>query len=145
MIAYVDTSIVLRVLFSQPDPLEEWGRWEEAYSSELMGVEARRAVARLRMEQALEDEDVARALESLGLIEATLAIVPLTRPVLQRASLPMPTSVRTLDALHVASALLLRERQSLSLTFATHDRQQHLAARALGFECIGLQLAVGTR
>ncbi len=138
MIVYLDTSVVLRVLFAQPDPLVEWGRWEEAYTSELTGVESRRAVDRLRLERALEDEDVARALESLGLIDATLAIVPLTRPVLQRASLPMPLSVRTLDGLHLASALLLRERQSLPLVFATHDRQQHLGARALGFECIGL-------
>ena len=138
MILYLDTSVVLRVLFGQPDPLHEWSRWEEAYTSELMGVEARRAVERLRVERALADEGVARALEGLGLIEATLGAVPLTRPVLQRASLPMPTSVRTLDALHLATALLLRERRSLPLHFATHDRPQHLAARALGFECIGL-------
>ena len=138
MIVYLDTSVVLRVLFGQPDPLEEWGHWDEAYTSELMGIEARRAVDRLRVDHALADEDVARALEGIGLIEATLATVPLTRPVLQRASLPMPTTVRTLDALHIASALLLRERHSLSLLLATHDHQQHLAARALGFECIGL-------
>jgi hypothetical protein len=62
LIVYVDTSVVLRVLFAQPDPLEEWSRWQEAYTSELMGV-ARRAVDRLRVEQALEDEGVARALE----------------------------------------------------------------------------------
>jgi predicted nucleic acid-binding protein len=138
VIVYLDTSVVLRVLFAQPDRLPEWSRWDEAYTSELTGVETRRAVDRLRLEHALEDEGVAEALEGLALIEATLGIVPLTRPVLQRASLPMPTFVRTLDALHVASALLLRERRSLSLAFATHDRHQHLAARALGFESIGV-------
>ena len=26
MIVYLDTSVVLRVLFGQPDSLEEWGR-----------------------------------------------------------------------------------------------------------------------
>jgi predicted nucleic acid-binding protein len=87
---------------------------------------------------AFSNEEAKREASKNALIEATLGTVPLTRPVLQRASLPTPTSVRTLDALYVASALLLRERRSLSLAFATHDRQQHLAARALGFECIGL-------
>jgi hypothetical protein len=45
----------------------------------------------------------------------------------------MPTVVRTLDALHLASALLLREQQNEAPLFATHDVQQSVAARALGF------------
>jgi hypothetical protein len=50
----------------------------------------------------------------------------------------MATPVKTLDALHLASALLWRERRSPDLIFATHDPQQARAARALGFECVGI-------
>jgi hypothetical protein len=53
----------------------------------------------------------------------------------------MGTVVKTLDALHVATALLLSERRGLDLTFATHDAQQATAARALGFACVGLNRA----
>ena len=49
----------------------------------------------------------------------------------------MGTVVRTLDAIHLASAIMFRERRAVPLTFATHDVQQATSARALGFPCIG--------
>ena len=42
MTIHLDTSAVLRALLGAGNPLPEWGTWERAYSSELMGVEARR-------------------------------------------------------------------------------------------------------
>jgi len=38
---------------------------------------------------------------------------------------------------HLTSALLLRERRGAGLIFVTHDLQQAIAARALGFEVFG--------
>jgi len=64
MTIYLD-SVVLRALLGDGRPLPEWGSWERAYSSELMGVEARRALDRLRLEQALDDEGVADAHDAL--------------------------------------------------------------------------------
>ena len=72
-------------------------------------------------------------------IERSLSMVDVTNSVLERASRPMPTSVGTLDAIHVASALVVREEVP-DLIFATHDRQQAIGARALGFEVIGIDL-----
>lgn len=138
MIVYLDTSVVLRILFRQPDPLDTWGAWEEAYSSELMGVESRRLIDRMRLDVSLDDEGVAQAQEQLALMERTIGRILLTRMVLYRASLPMATSVRTLDAIHLASALLLNEQSPEPIVFATHDRQQATAARALGLECTGV-------
>jgi hypothetical protein len=48
----------------------------------------------------------------------------------------MPTVVKTLDAIHLASAAAMRERRGTDLLFATHDAQQGTAARALGFSCL---------
>jgi len=48
----------------------------------------------------------------------------------------MATQVKTLDAVHLASALLFQERAGASVIFATHDARQALAARALGFDCV---------
>lgn len=137
MIVYLDTSAVLRVLLAQPDPLPDFGRWQEAYASEILGVEVRRVLDRLRLESALDDAGLAAAQQTTHRIERTIRRVRLTRPVLRRAALPMPTVVKTLDAIHLATALLLEERRGLDLTFATHDEQQATAARALGFESIG--------
>lgn len=140
MIVYLDTSIVLRVILRDGPPLAMWGRWETAYSSELLGVEARRTVDRLRLTGALGDAEVAAAIAAFARIERGIRHVALNRTVLRRASLPMGTVVRTLDALHLATALLLREHGGgIDLAFATHDTRQATAARALGFECIGAE------
>jgi uncharacterized protein len=135
---YLDTSTVLRVLLRQAKPLAIWAQWERAYASELLHVEACRVIDRLRLEGALDDEGVAAAHDELALIESAMATVPLSRPVADRAALPMATVVRTLDALHLATAMLLRERLGIALVFATHDPQQGRAARALGFDCLGV-------
>jgi len=138
VIVYLDTSVALRILFRQPDTLKEWGDWEEAYASELLGLEARRTIDRLRLESALEDKGVAEVQEELSRLERSLGRIPLTRPVLDRAARPMATVVKTLDAIHLASALLFQERRREPLVFATHDHQQAIGARALGFKCLGV-------
>ncbi|MFN8644173.1 MAG: type II toxin-antitoxin system VapC family toxin [Candidatus Binatia bacterium] len=135
---YLDTSVLLRVLLSQDGPLEQWGQWDQACTSELSGVEARRALDRLRLGGMLDDDQVGAFHGALARIERGIARIRLSRVVLGRASLPMATPVKTLDALHLASALLWRERRSPELIFATHDPQQARAARAIGFPCIGV-------
>ena len=137
MTVYLDASVVLRILLRQPKRLAAWGRWEAAYSSELLGIETRRVIDRLRVQAALNDHELADVHHDLTRIERAIGAIPLTRPVLHRAALPMPTAVKTLDAIHLASALLLRERRIASLTFATHEPQQLRAARTLSFECLG--------
>lgn len=140
MILFLDTSVVLGHLLDQQPQLDHWGAWEAAYTSELMGVEARRTLDRLRLLGALDDRGLAEAHQALRALEDMLGCVNLSKAVLVRASLPLPTAVKTLDALHLATALLLRETRDLSLGFATHDEQQALAARALGFPLVGFDI-----
>lgn len=104
-----------------------------AYASELLGIEARRMIDRLRLSNALDDEGVAAAHEQLGKIEEAIGKISLNRPVLRRASMPMPTVVKTLDAIHLASALLLQERRQEAVHFFTHDEKLLRAATSLGF------------
>jgi len=137
VIVYLDTSIVLRALLGQGTSLKKWGQWKAAYSSELLGLEARRVIDRLRLELALDDDGVAQAQQTLLEIEKGIGHILLSRLVLDRASLPMPTVVKTLDAIHLTSALLFQERREEKLVFATHDTRQAIGAQALGFEVIG--------
>ena len=134
---YLDSSVVLRVLLDQPRLLSEWGEWEIAYSSELLGVECRRVMDRLRLENALDDEALATAIEELARIEKNITRVRITKPIIQAASRSMPTVVKTLDAFHLVTAVAIRDRRAADLIFATHDEQQSIAARALGFTCLG--------
>src|SRR6185295_6672261 len=137
MNVYLDSSVVLRPLLNQPNKLPIWGNWESAYSSELMGVECRRVIDRLRLEYIFDDQEVAAAVERLAEIERTIKRIRLSKSIIHAASKTMPTVVKTLDAFHLVSALAIRERRNLELLFATHDVQQATAARALGFTCLG--------
>jgi predicted nucleic acid-binding protein len=136
MIVYLDTSVVLRPLFTQPGTLKSWGQWQAAYSSELLGVECRRAIDRLRLLGLYDDRQVGEAIERLSKIERTIKRIRLTKSIILSASKTMPTIVKTLDAFHLVSAVAIRESGGIELLFATHDSQQAVAARALGFTCI---------
>jgi len=69
---------------------------------------------------------------------AAMEIVEPTRPVLGRAAQPLPTRLGTLDAIHLATALLWRDHAGADLVMATHDGALGLAARASGLRVIGL-------
>lgn len=60
-----------------------------------------------------------------------VALVELAPPVLSRALEPFPVAVRTLDALHLATALFVRGDGS-SLRLATYDERLGQAATQLG-------------
>ena len=137
MIVYLDTSVVLRVLLGEPNPTNEWGKWEKAYSSALWRVEALRTVDRLRLTHEITDIEVADLVRDVQTVNDTLAIYPLNDRILQRASETFPTVVGTLDAIHLASAIFIREVQGIDLLL-THDSQLGTAARSLGFKVVGI-------
>ena len=136
MIVYLDTSVVLRVLLKEPNPSEIWGKWSKAYSSSLWRVEALRTVDRLRLTHEIDDTEVADLVRDVQTINDTLEIYPLNDRILQRASETFPTVVGTLDAIHLASAIYIRDAQPIDLLL-THDSQQATAARSLGFQVAG--------
>jgi predicted nucleic acid-binding protein len=138
MTVYIDTSVILRILFREPNPVELWGKWQRAFSSSLWRVEALRTVDRLRLSGDLSDEDVANLVRDIRVVHETLAIYPLSERILQRASESFPTVVGTLDAIHLATALALREVEPIDLLL-THDSQLATAAQSLGFTVLGVR------
>jgi predicted nucleic acid-binding protein len=138
MTVYLDTSVSLRVLFHEPNPLKLWAKWDKAYSSSLWRVEALRTVDRLRLSGDLSDREVADLVRDIRIIHETLAIQPLNDSILERASESFPTVVGTLDALHLSTALAMREFEKLDL-FLTHDFQLGTAARSVGFDVLGIE------
>jgi predicted nucleic acid-binding protein len=64
-------------------------------------------------------------------------LVDLTHEVLERAAQPLSVALSTLDALHLATALLWRERNGAIDAFATHGEALALAARTCGFVAHG--------
>ncbi|HVQ29010.1 MAG TPA: type II toxin-antitoxin system VapC family toxin [Vicinamibacteria bacterium] len=137
MIAYIDTSALLRLVLREPDALEDLRSAEAFVSSELLVVESLRTIDRLRLQGALSDEEAAfRRAVAAEWLEA-VDLILLQRAVLSRASEPFPTPLGTLDALHLATALVWQDRMQRALVLATHDRDLALAARTFGIEALG--------
>jgi predicted nucleic acid-binding protein len=137
VIAYLDTSALLRVVLREPGALDELRSCERMVSSELLAVEAPRTIDRLRLQGALSVEEAALRREAVDDWLEAVDLVLLQRPVLARASEPLPVPLGTLDALHLATALVWQDRMRQSLVMTTHDRDLALAARSFGFEVRG--------
>ena len=138
MIAYVDASVLLRVALGQPNALPDWRQIERGVSSALITTESLRTLDRLRLRVQLSDIEVAQRRSTILALLDSLELVEIDSLVLERAAQPMPTEVGTLDAIHLASALLWRDAMGVDLVVATHDGALGLAARAHGFKVLGI-------
>ncbi len=138
MIAYIDSSVLLRIVLGQPGALPNWRVIQTAVSSRLAEVECLRALDRLRLRSAVGAEQIALRREAVFRFLSAVEIVEVSYPILARASQPLPTELGTLDSIHLASALLWREMNQADLVMATHDLALGLAARACGLRVVGL-------
>jgi predicted nucleic acid-binding protein len=137
VIAYVDTSALLRLVLGEVGALEVLTSSEALVSSELLAVESLRTIDRLRLQAVLSPEEAASRQAIVADWLEAVDLVLLQRPILARASEPLPTALGTLDALHLATALVWRDRIRQTLVMATHDSRLALAARSFGLEVLG--------
>lgn len=121
---YLDTSVALAHLLGEtrrPSP----GFWEEEMvSSQLLEYELWTRV-HARGLTGSHGELVRELMQGIFLVE-------LSGDVLERALDPLPFTLRTLDALHLATMHYLR-RLGTSVTLASYDDRLITAARAMDF------------
>jgi predicted nucleic acid-binding protein len=137
MITLVDSSVVLRLLFGEPNALQSWSKITDAYASRLIGVEIGRVIDRRRLAGAIDDNDVAHLQQETRRTLRSIEILALSEPILDRAASAMPTMVGSLDAIHLATALELSRSLATPVVVATHDEQLARAARASGLTVVG--------
>ena len=138
MIAYIDTSALLRIVLREPGALDDLRSYDTLVSSELIAVESVRTLDRLRLQGSLTTQEAAARRRTVNEWLEAIDLVLLRTPVLSRASEPMPMPLGTLDALHLATALIWRDRMGPLPTMATHDAALGLAAQAFGFDVRGI-------
>jgi predicted nucleic acid-binding protein len=85
----------------------------------------------------MTDLQVALLRRDIELVHSDFHIIPLTERILVRAGESFPTNIGTLDAIHLATALHLRDTTGLD-RFLTHDAQLATAASASGFTVEGV-------
>ena len=140
---YVDASAVLRIVFSESGsnkvPL---GGPDRVVSSQLVEIEAFRAVDRERLLGNLDDAETASKRKELTDLLAMLDLASIDAAVVDRAKSPLAVTVRALDAIHVATAeILAAEAEGEPLEFWTHDDRQATAALSRGLTVRGIGIA----
>ena len=138
MIAYVDASVLLRVALGQPNALPEWRQIDRGVSSALVTTESLRTLDRLRLRANLSDREFATRRAVILALIASLELVEIDAVVLDRAAQPMPSELGTLDAIHLATAMLWKETTRTDLVMATHDGALALGAQAHGLRVLGV-------
>jgi len=141
MIAYIDASVLLRLVFGQSNALSEWGQIERGASSALITTECLRTLDRLRLRTNVADREIAQWRAAIFALTASLELVEIDAAVLDRAAQPMPTELGTLDAIHLSTALLWKEMTGKDVVMATHDRALAIAAEAHGMRVVGVPSA----
>ena len=139
MIAYVDASVLLRIALGQPDALPSWREIDRGVASALVVTECLRTLDRLRLRVGLADAEVARRRATILALMGSLELVEVDSTVLDRAAQPMPTELGTLDAIHLATALLWKDLTRTELIMATHDAALALGAQAYGLRVVGVK------
>ena len=138
MSTYVDASVLLRCVLGEPGALH-LADLDPGHTSALAEVECLRTLDRLHLTGRLSQDDVAARRGAIFDVLDALEVVGLSRPVLRRAAEPFPTPLGTMDALHLATALLWRERHPRGgAALATHDVELARAARACGLDVVGI-------
>ncbi len=80
-------------------------------------TESLRTLDRLRLRANLADAEVASRRATILQLIASLEVVEIDAVVLDRAAQPMPTELGTLDAIHLATALLWKEMSRVASGF----------------------------
>ena len=122
-IAYVDSSALLKLVVGEPETaaLEaDLATRDGLVSSSLAVVECHRAARRAGHRRILQRTE--QILESVYLLDVTPVI-------LERASALRPAAVRSLDAIHLASAMSVDEAD---MELITYDDRMAEGARANG-------------
>lgn len=136
--AYLDTSALLRIVLREPGAIDDLHSYDGLVSSELIAIESARTIDRLRIQGALRMQEAADRIAVVNEWLEAVDLVLLRPPVLSRASEPMPFPVGTPEAIHLATALVWRDRVGSLPRMLTHDAALGAAARTFGFEVHGI-------
>jgi len=124
-VAYVDASALTKLILDERESAA-MRRWyveaDQVLCSRIGIVETRRAIAR----QAHDPAHLDAILSSIGIIE-------LDAPIARSAATVLPAGLKTLDSIHLASALALSGQID---AFVTYDVRLADAARAAGLPVV---------
>ena len=142
--AYFDTSVLVKRYVREEGSLTagDLMRRHRILSSAIAPVEALSAFSRRRAAAQLSDDDFRLVVARIRADRHHWELVGLTHTVLSRAEQVIGTAgVRTLDALHIACALVFQEMSATRVAFITADARQREAAQQMALDVTWLSTA----
>ena len=127
-LCYLDSSAIVKLIAAEPETraLHDWlGQKGPAVASVLARVEVQRAVNRLRGSRDLRSR--------AGQVLDRIALIRVDDAILSRATRIAPVELRTLDAIHLATALSVQDHLE---AFVVYDRRLAEAAGQMGLEVV---------
>ncbi|MBI2161433.1 MAG: type II toxin-antitoxin system VapC family toxin [Candidatus Rokubacteria bacterium] len=138
-LAYFDSSVLVkRYLHESGSPRAvRWLQRRRPAASAVASVEVTSALRRRRSAGEVSEAQFNSLLTLFRRDREHWELLEVSAEVLERAeSIIRQVPLRTLDALHLASAVLLGEALQRRLAFVTADARQHEVAEALGLEVV---------
>lgn len=135
--AYFDSSVILRRFFSEPNQMRGLEKYDAGCSSVVSRIECARALDRALRMGRIDTREFAEIRSGMTRFMDSLSLVPVSDEVVEIAAGPFSSPVRTLDALHMASAQIWRRLVRVEPDFLTHDAELATVARGAGFNVAG--------
>jgi predicted nucleic acid-binding protein len=129
--------VLLRIIVKADGALPDWKTLTKASSSALLQLECLRTIDRMQLTGELKRGEVPRTYAALHEIMGTIELLKVRDDVLERASGQFGLPLKTLDAIHLVTAIGWRERINEEVIFVTHDRPLAAAAREYDFPILG--------
>lgn len=136
---YLDTSVFLKLFLNEKgsDKARKLVKENSLLCSAIIASECFSALSRRKQNREMDDKTfdqlVNRVKKDLPYIE----LVKLTDEVLRKTEdVVLRSPARTLDAIHIASALLFRDLTGIELSFVTSDKKQEEAAKRAGLKTV---------
>ncbi|AFM13851.1 type II toxin-antitoxin system VapC family toxin [Turneriella parva] len=133
---YLDASSALRWILNTPDTTAGFGEWDIAGSSVLFEVECCRTLERLLNERKMTPEQYAAAASQLQDLWDSMEKIPVKEDVIALAKQRFVAPMKTLDALHAASAQLWSRALDKEVMVISHDKKLNLIAKSLGLKTL---------
>jgi predicted nucleic acid-binding protein len=134
---YVDSSVILRIIVGAANALDDWKTWRAPASSVLLQIECLRTLDRYQKSREITRAELPRSYTALHEAMSRTELLKIDGNILERAGGQFGLPLKTLDAIHLVTAVAWRERINEEVTFVTHDEQLAAAARAYDFPLLG--------
>lgn len=142
--AYFDTSVLVKRYVREDGSVQARAllRRHRVVSSAIALLEGISALMRRRAEAQLSERDFGSIFGQMRADSNRWELIEVNQPVLDRAAEVIEvTGVKTLDALHIASALVFQAFSGVGLSFISVDARQAEGARRMALKVTKLDIA----